>query len=101
MNNDSFNVNELYKSYRDNNMNPFETNLLDRIPMATFFVTSNKRYRFRLLSPGFTLSPIRMSIDNHTLHVIATDSGPVKKIKVKSIVIFPGERYGVTQVIKK
>ena len=92
MPNDSFYGNDIYKSYQEIGKNPFEINLLDRLPMATFFVTSNKRYRFRLLSPGFTLSPIRMSIDNHTLQVIATDSGPVKEVNVKSIVVFPGER---------
>ena len=92
MNNDTFHRNRMYKNFHDLKVNPFEVNLLDRLPLATFFVTANKRYRFRLLSPGFTIAPIRMSIDNHTLYVIATDSGPVKLKKVKSIVIFPGER---------
>ena len=92
MPNDSFHTNEQYKHFQEANMNPFEMQLLDRLPLATFFVTMNKRYRFRLLSPGFTIAPIRMSIDNHTLSVIASDSGPVKLKKVNSIVIFPGER---------
>ena len=92
MNNDTYYSNSMYKNFHDLKVNPFEVNLLDRLPLATFFVTANKRYRFRMLSPGFTLSPIRMSIDNHTLYVIATDSGSVKLKEVKSIVIFPGER---------
>ena len=90
--NETFHKNDMYQSYRDANDNPFERQLLNRIPMATFFVTSNKRYRFRFMSPGFTLTPIRMSIDNHTLLVIATDSGPIKPVLVNSIVIHPGER---------
>ena len=90
---DSFQQNSLYKNFQDAKINPFEIQLLEHLPLATFFVTPNKRYRFRLLSPGFTIAPIRMSIDNHTLSVIASDSGPVKLKAVKSIVVFPGERY--------
>ena len=92
MPNDSFHTNDQYKHFQEANMNPFEMQLLDRLPLATFFVTKGKRYRFRLLSPVFTIAPIRMSIDNHTLSVIASDSGPVKLKRVNSIVIFPGER---------
>ena len=69
MNNDTYYSNNMYENFHDLKVNPFEVNLLDRLPLATFFVTANKRYRFRLLSPGFTLAPIRMSIDNHTLYV--------------------------------
>ena len=90
--NDSFHENSLYKNYWNGSRNPFDTNLLTRMPRATFFVTSQKRYRFRLMSPGFTITPIRMSIDNHMLQLIATDSAPVVPKPVKSIVIFPGER---------
>ena len=94
--NDTFHKNALYQQFREANINPFREQLLDNLPLATFFVTANKRYRFRLMCPGFTIAPIRMSIDNHTLSVIATDSGPVKRKDVKAIVIYPGERYIVT-----
>ena len=90
--NDSFIKNDMYKDYRESNRNPFEENLLDHLPLANFFVTSKKHYRFRMMNPGFTIAPIRISIDNHTLYVIATDPGPVVETPVKSIVIFPGER---------
>ena len=90
---DSFGAHTHYHDYLDNNKNPFVEQFLDHLPLAKFFVTSNKRYRFRIMNPGFTISPVRMSIDNHTLYVIASDPGPVQRRAVKSIVIFPGERY--------
>ena len=85
--------NYMYKdAYLTKKINPFKENLLDHMPLATFFVTSGKRYRFRLMSPGFTIIPIRVAIDNHTLEVIYSDTGPVIPKKVKSIVLLPGER---------
>jgi FtsP/CotA-like multicopper oxidase with cupredoxin domain len=85
--------NPQYEPYIKNNINPFKEKLLDHMPLETFFVTSGKRYRFRLMSPGFIVMPIRFTIDNHTLEVIYSDTGPVTPKRVKSIVIFPGERY--------
>ena len=98
---DSFQENPMYTQYKESNKNPFVENFLDHLPLANFFVTSSKRYRFRIMSPGFTIAPIRLSIDNHTLYVIASDPGPVVETPVKSIVIFPGERYSLKLQDKK
>ena len=94
---DSLLANPLYKKFKNTTndyikLDPFKSNFMDYLPMADFYVTSGKRYRFRLMNPGFTICPIRLTIDDHTLRVIATDSYPVKIKKVRSLVIFPGER---------
>lgn len=64
-----------------------------RTPLATFHVTSGKRYRFRLISPGFTLCPIQFSVDDHELTVIASDTAPVDPYKVRTIIVQEGERF--------
>lgn len=35
----------------------------------------------------------RVSIDQHSLHVIASDGGDLREITVESIIANPGERY--------
>ena len=91
---DSLLANPLYQKFKNTttDYDPFKHNFMDHLPMAHFYVTSGKRYRFRLMNPGFTICPIRLTIDDHSLRVIATDSYPVKSKKVRSLVIFPGER---------
>ena len=63
-----------------------------KTPYATFQVRSGFRYRFRIVSPGFTLCPIEVSVENHTLTVIASDTHAVSPIEVNSIVVHEGER---------
>ena len=62
-------------------------------PVAQFRVRPGRRYRFRVASPGFTLCPIVMSVDEHMLHIVASDGAPFRPINVRSFVIHPGERY--------
>ena len=62
-------------------------------PVAQFRVRPGRRYRFRVASPGFTLCPIVMSVDEHSLLMVASDGTPFRPIKVRSFVIHPGERY--------
>ena len=62
------------------------------MPLETFVVKKGFRYRFRMVSPGFTLCPILMSIENHTLTIIASDDGSDEPLAVESLVIHPGER---------
>ena len=69
-----------------------EIDATNELPLANFVVTKGFRYRFRILSPGFTLCPILMSIQNHNMTVIATDTSPVEPIEVQSLIIHPGER---------
>ena len=39
------------------------------------------------------LGLIQVSIDNHTLNMIASDGNPFEKVEVESFNIFAGERY--------
>jgi hypothetical protein len=51
------------------------------------FISKGRRYRFRLISNGFLNCPIQLSVDNHTLLVIASDGNdiqPIEGIVVKS-----------------
>lgn len=40
-----------------------------------------RRYRFRLVNAGFLNCPLELSIDNHTLLVIASDGADVKPVR--------------------
>ena len=90
---ESFQSNDKYNK-TDNKLteNVFEKNKLTRLPMATFFVTPGNRYRFRAMQPGFTLCPVLVSIDDHEMTIIASDTGPLRPQKAKSFVIYAGER---------
>lgn len=61
-------------------------------PLSSFEVTNGKTYRFRMIANG-VLYPWRLSIDNHSLVVIASDGMDIEPITVQSIIINPGERY--------
>ena len=61
-------------------------------PISTFNVTSSFRYRFRITSPGFTLCPIEVSVENHTLLLIASDTEPIEPKRVDSFIVHEGER---------
>ena len=69
-----------------------DINETNNLPLETFWVTKGFRYRFRIVSPGFTLCPILISVQNHTLTVIASDTGFDEPLSVESLVIHPGER---------
>ena len=90
---ESFQSNDKYNK-TDNKLteNVFEKNKLTRLPMATFFVTPGNRYRFRAMQPGFTLCPVLVSIDDHEMTIIASDTGSLRPQKAKSFVIYAGER---------
>ena len=61
-------------------------------PLEVFKVRTNGNYRFRVIGVG-ALYPFRVSIDNHTLLMIATDGYDFQPMLVESFVINPGERY--------
>ena len=63
-----------------------------KTPYATFHVRSGFRYRFRIVSPGFTLCPIEVSVENHTLTLIASDTHSIEPVEVDSFVLHEGER---------
>ena len=58
------------------------------------------RYRFRVVSPGFTLCPIVVSVDDHNLTMIASDGAPFNPQQVRSFIVHPGERSADAVYIK-
>ena len=91
----------MYIFYRDTGKNNADNILINGFgrfqdsfptPYATFDVQSGYRYRFRIISPGFTLCPIQVSIENHTLVLIASDTNSIEPIRVDSFIIHAGER---------
>ena len=91
---ESFDSNQKYNASKLGTIseNMFEKLNLTKLPLATFYVTFGSKYRFRVASPGFTLCPVLVSIDDHELLIIASDTGPVQSQKVKSFIIYGGER---------
>ena len=89
---ESFQSNAKYNKSEKLTENVFEKKKLTRLPMATFFVTPGNRYRFRAMQPGFTLCPVLVSIDDHEMTIIASDTGSLRPQKAKSFVIYAGER---------
>ncbi|XP_789921.3 L-ascorbate oxidase [Strongylocentrotus purpuratus] len=57
------------------------------------YVTSGQRYRFRVISAANDVCALSISVDNHTLTVIAMDGAPVNPIDVDMITLFSAERY--------
>ncbi|KAJ8030199.1 L-ascorbate oxidase [Holothuria leucospilota] len=58
-----------------------------------FHVRAGGRYRFRMASNAGTNCAKRISVDNHTLTVIASDGRPIKPVVVDTFVIYGGERF--------
>lgn len=63
------------------------------IPYETFNVLQGNRYRFRHINAGFLNCPIQISIDNHTLNVIASDGNDIEMREVTFLVSYAGERW--------
>ena len=49
-------------------------------------------YRFRVIGVG-SMYPIRISVDQHNLTIVASDGYDVKPMIVESFIINPGERF--------
>ncbi|KAF4532298.1 hypothetical protein B566_EDAN010799 [Ephemera danica] len=63
------------------------------VPLANFTLIPGLRHRFRLINYGFLNCPMELSIDNHTLLVIASDGEELQPIEVDSLVSYAGERF--------
>lgn len=63
------------------------------IPLHVFVVQAGKRYRFRLINAEFLNCPMALSIDNHTMTMIASDGSEFVPIVVDSFVSYAGERF--------
>ncbi|XP_043195467.1 laccase-1-like isoform X2 [Amphibalanus amphitrite] len=64
-------------------------------PLAEFVVKQGLRHRLRLISNGVMNCPLSVSVDNHTLTVIASDGYNVQPELADSVVVYAGERYDV------
>lgn len=58
-----------------------------------FEVSKFMKYRFRLINAGYLNCPFEISIDNHTLIIIASDGHYIEPITVDSLVSYAGERF--------
>ncbi|GAB0094395.1 Multicopper oxidase [Sergentomyia squamirostris] len=76
--------NEAYETYM---------NETKRIPLQVFNVMKGKRYRFRLINAEFLNCPMEVSIDNHTMIVIASDGSEIEPLEVDTLVTYAGERF--------
>ncbi|XP_026666521.1 laccase-1-like isoform X2 [Ceratina calcarata] len=70
-----------------------ESNVSAIMPIATFTVKPNARYRFRLINAEFLNCPIELSIDNHTMLVISSDGRDIEPVEADSLVSYAGERF--------
>jgi FtsP/CotA-like multicopper oxidase with cupredoxin domain len=55
-----------------------------------FNVKKDHKYRFRVINTGLEMTVMKLSIEQHTLTVIAIDGSPVEPIEVDDISINPG-----------
>ncbi|RXG60102.1 Laccase-3 [Armadillidium vulgare] len=62
-------------------------------PLYEYKVKQGLRYLFRAISIGIESCPIEISVQNHTLLVIASDVKSIQPLEVDSLVIFGGERF--------
>ena len=70
----------------------FSIGFWNQAPMKVYNVIHGYKYRFRVINPGTAFS-LRISIDQHDLHMIATDGYDTEPLVVESFFINPGERF--------
>lgn len=71
-----------------------EDPLIPELPIETFNVKPDKYYRFRIINAAMLFS-FRFSIDEHTIHVVATDGNDVEAESAQSIIMSSGERFDI------
>lgn len=71
-----------------------EDPLIPELPIETFNVKPDKYYRFRVINAAMLFS-FRFSIDEHTIHAVATDGNDVEAESAQSIIISSGERFDI------
>ncbi|XP_057332184.1 uncharacterized protein LOC130672020 isoform X1 [Microplitis mediator] len=62
-------------------------------PKEIFHVNKGKRYRFRVMFNSPIYCPVQVSVDNHQLLMIASESGVFEPVLVDTFIINAGERY--------
>ncbi|KAL5012095.1 hypothetical protein ScPMuIL_010646 [Solemya velum] len=70
-----------------------ESNKTSYTPYSKFDVERGRRYRFRIISNGILNCPIQVSIDDHSLMMIASDGNSFEPLEVESFNIYAGERF--------
>jgi FtsP/CotA-like multicopper oxidase with cupredoxin domain len=69
------------------------TGFMTNTPLEIFTVTPGRRYRFRMINNFCTVCPAQLTIEGHSLTVIASDGEPIHPVQVDTIISFSGERY--------
>lgn len=65
------------------------------VPYSVFKVIPGNRYRLRFISNAILNCPIVVSVEDHSLTVIASDGNPLVPVNASSIVVYAGERWDV------
>jgi FtsP/CotA-like multicopper oxidase with cupredoxin domain len=60
-------------------------------PYGQINVQEGVRYRIRIVAGLCTVCPSQVTIENHTMLIIATDGNPVAPVRVDSLIMFAGE----------
>lgn len=63
------------------------------VPLEVFEVHQGQNYRFRTINAGFLNCPVEISVDNHSLTVIASDGWYFEPVIVSTLVTYAGERF--------
>ncbi|XP_032667496.1 laccase-5-like isoform X2 [Odontomachus brunneus] len=71
------------------------TGVNNNISYSTLNVVSEKKYRFRFINACGAVCPVRVSIESHSMMIIATDGEDVEPIEVNAINMASGERFDV------
>ncbi|XP_063989711.1 uncharacterized protein LOC135168987 [Diachasmimorpha longicaudata] len=58
-----------------------------------FHVDAGKRYRFRAIYKTSIACPVQVSVTNHKIQIIASDSGTIDPVEVDTFLMYSGERY--------
>lgn len=85
----------MYISYIQDPNTGFMTNT----PLEIFTITSGRRYRFRMINSYGSVCPAQVTVEGHTLTVIATDGEAVQPIQVNTIISFSGKAIYFTLIL--
>ncbi|XP_046630301.1 oxidoreductase ptaE-like [Neodiprion virginianus] len=70
-----------------------EDSVNSSFPLATFHVSRNSSYRFRIINSASHICGFLIQIQNHNLTLIAADGITIVPVVVDAFVCYPGERY--------
>lgn len=67
------------------------TGFMTNTPLEIFTMTPGRRYRFRLINAFASVCPAQITVEGHSLTIIATDGEPVHPVQVNTIISFSGK----------